>query len=275
MIKNIVTFILSFFLVVGLYFGLLLYDKQESLLFKNVPLDQDYVFETKNPIKEVYIDTADGGKIHAILYQKKPVRSKNLVLYFHGRGGNLSTKGNTVTGLFLDKNYDVLMMDYRGFGKSYGPLSEKKLLSDTDLIYNFAASNYDPSNMIIYGRSLGTGFAAFTASNHKAKLLILEAPYYSMIDLASEKFSFLPKSFFKILLKYHLKTSEWILKSQMPVEIFHGTHDKLIPIENSKKLQALQQEKIHLTILKEATHDDLASHKEYLKTMDRLLKKVN
>jgi len=273
MIKNIATFILSFFLVVGLYFGLLLYDKQESLLFKNVPLDQDYVFEAKNPVKEVYLDTSDGGKIHALLYQKKQQRSKYLVLYFHGRGGNLSTKANAVTGLFLDKNYDVLMMDYRGFGKSYGPLSEKKLLSDTDLIYSYAASNYDPSHMIIYGRSLGTGFAAFTASNHKAKLLILEAPYYSMIDLASEKFSFLPKSFFKILLKYHLKTSEWILKSQMPVEIFHGTHDKLIPIENSKKLRALQQDKIHLTILKEATHDDLASHKEYLKTMEGLLKK--
>lgn len=274
MIKNILTFVLSFFLVVGLYFGLLLYDKQESLLFKNVPLEQDYVFETPYPAQEIYLDTADGGKIHALLFQKKTIPSKSLVLYFHGRGGNLSTKGNYVAGLFLDKNYDVLMMDYRGFGKSYGPLSEKKLLSDTDLIYNYAAAKYDPSEIIIYGRSLGTGFAAFTASKHQARLLILEAPYYSMLDLASEKFSFLPKSFFKILLKYHLKTSEWILNSQMPVQIFHGTHDKLIPIENSKKLRALQQDKIHLTILKEATHDDLSSHQLYLKTMDQLLKKT-
>lgn len=272
MIKKCLSFIMSFFLVLGLYFGLMLYDKQESLLFKNVPLDQDYVFEAKLPLKEVFLDAPDGGKIHALLYQKKSTPSKNLVLYFHGRGGNLSTKTNAVTGLFLDKNYDVLMMDYRGFGKSYGPLSEKKLLSDTDLIYNYAIQNYNPSDMIIYGRSLGTGFAAFAASQHPAKLLILEAPYYSMLDLASEKFSFLPKALFKILLKYHLKTSEWILDSKMPVHIFHGTHDKLIPIENSKKLQSLQKNKIKLTILKEATHDDMASHKEYLKTMQHLLK---
>ncbi len=272
MFKKIATIFFSLILSFTFYFGLTLYNKQEALLFKNIPLDKDYIFKTDTKTKEIYLDTQDGGQIHALLYQSSEKPSDKLILYFHGRGGNLSSNWNKVTQLFLNKKYDVLMMDYRGFGKSFGPLSEKRLLEDTDLIYNYASSHYKPEDIILYGRSLGTGFAAFTASNHSARYLILEAPYYSMLDLAANKFPFLPKSLFKVLLKYHLKTSEWILKAQMPVEIFHGTEDKLIPLENSKKLQDLKKDKIHLTILRKATHNDLVSHKDYKAQMEKILK---
>ena len=80
---------------------------------------------------------------------------------------------------FYRYDYDVVLVDYRGFGKSTGKRNEKDMLSDMQFVYETLAAKYHENHMIVYGRSMGSGFAAKMASDNKPRYLILDAPYFS------------------------------------------------------------------------------------------------
>lgn len=108
------------------------------------------------------------------------------MLYFHGNADNLQHWG-AYGKTFLRLGYDFMVWDYRGYGKSTGKPTAENMLADADLAYRFA-SRIIPgrsNHFIIYGRSPGTGLAAYVASRHAAKRLILETPYYSPADVAA------------------------------------------------------------------------------------------
>lgn len=269
------------FIITGMIFSILLcfilnfYVHQEKLLFKSKTLSKHYQFSSPHTFEEIFLSTDDGASLHALLYKTPSKTPKGVVVYFHGRGGNLAIYWNEVPSDFLKRDYDVLIMDYRGFGKSEGKLSEKALLSDAERLYEYAADHYAPQNIVLYGRSLGTGIAAYVASKHLAKILILEAPYFSIIDLAYAKFPFLPKKMLDLFLKYPLHTYRWIEKINSPIEIFHGTKDTLIPYYNSEDLHNLGRRKnplIKLNTIVDGTHDNLSNHTDYKKRLDILLR---
>ena len=112
-------------------------------------------------------------------------------MYFHGNAGDLSRWGQIVS-YYVDLQYDVFIMDYRTYGKSTGKLSEQALYDDAKVCYDYLKEKFDPSRITLYGRSLGTGIATQLASFNKAQRLILETPYYSLVDVAKERFPFLP-----------------------------------------------------------------------------------
>ncbi|PCI95364.1 alpha/beta hydrolase [Candidatus Aerophobetes bacterium] len=250
-----------------------IYNNQDAILFMAVPLSQDYKFSSKHEFEEIYLDGKDGGKIHALHYKTKE-KPKGLVLYYHGRGSNLAGYWSEFTDDFIERGYDLLIMDYRSFGKSRGKLTQSYLLSDAINVYKYAAEQYKPADIILYGRSLGTSIATYVASKHKVKMLILEAPYTSISDLAPGQFPFLPKSLVSSLVKYPLKTYEWIQSVKTPIHIFHGTKDKLIPYSNSVKLHSLAKNRteVELTTIDEGTHNTLMHHNEYQNKLDFLLK---
>lgn len=250
-----------------------IYNNQEAILFRSVPLPHDHAFTSDYPFEELFFETEDKARIHAILYKAKGP-SKGLVLYFHGRSGNLAEYWSLFSEDFLKRDYDFLIMDYRTFGKSTGKLTHKNLLSDAEMVYEYASTLYPPSNIIIYGRSLGTGVATYVASKHKTKMLILETPYTSIVDLAPKNLPFLPKALVAFLVKYPLKTYHWIRSVTDPIEIFHGTKDAVIPYDNSIKLYFLAKEKtkVQLNTIPDGAHDSLSKHAEYQNRLDILLK---
>ncbi|MCH9631460.1 MAG: hypothetical protein S4CHLAM37_14830 [Chlamydiia bacterium] len=267
--------ILASSLIVCGYLGFMsakIYRNQDTILFKAVPLSEDHEFSSKHEFEEVYLDGKDGGIIHALHYKAKQ-KPKGLVLYYHGRGSNLAGYWSEFTDDFIERGYDLLIMDYRSFGKSRGVLTQSHLLSDAVNVYKYAAEKYKPSDIILYGRSLGTGIATYVATKHKAKMLILEAPYTSIPDLAPGKFPLIPKSIMNLLVKYPLKTYEWIQSVKSPIHIFHGTKDKLIPYSNSVKLHSLAKKssEVELTTIDEGAHDTLKGHDEYQNRLDFLL----
>lgn len=84
---------------------------------------------------------------------------------------------------------NFVIIDYRGYGKSTGVISEEGLYKDADAAYDYlTGKGFTPQQIIVYGRSIGTGVAADLASRHACKGLILESPYTSMTALAGEKF---------------------------------------------------------------------------------------
>ena len=187
----------------------------------------------------------------------------------HGNRRNISRWGRTADQ-FTSHGYDVFFYDYRGFGKTKGKPSEEKIHEDAEFLFNEMKNKYDENEIIIYGRSLGTGIATRLAANHHPKMLILESPYYNMADVGYMHFPLFPYS---LIIKHPFRTDKWIGEVACPVHIFHGTEDELIPYQSSIKLA----EKLHqpqeavLTLLKGGGHRGLNRFDAYQKKMSDLL----
>lgn len=255
------------FFVLGFYvlICVLLYLFQEKLLFFPQKLDKDFQFNFSQPFEERWIKVEDSIKLHGILF--KSDSSKGLVFYLHGNGGAINSWGGVAT-TYTDLGYDVFIMDYRGYGKSEGVISsEKELYNDIDLVFNSIINEYNQKRKIIIGYSLGTGLAAYLSQSQSIDLLILQAPYYSMLDMVKLKYPFVPS----FLLKFKLESNKYLLNSQSSIVIFHGKNDELIPCEASKRLFEENKEKAELILLDYQGHNDMTSHPDYKLKIEKLL----
>ncbi|MBT8321415.1 MAG: lysophospholipase [Eudoraea sp.] len=241
----------------------MLYFLQEKLIFLPTPLPKNYAYSFSEYFEEIFLTAEDGAQLNALWFKKED--PKGLVLYFHGNAGNLSRWGE-ITIPFVRKGYDVLVMDYRTYGKSTGKLSEEALYSDAQLFYDFAAENYQENQIVLYGRSLGTGLATKLAAKNMPAQLLLETPYYSLLDIGVKRFPWLPVKWF---MKYPLRTYEFVQEVSCPVRVFHGTKDKVIPYDSG--LQLFDTIPIKNKVFHTITgggHNDLVAYPEYRKALD-------
>ncbi len=244
-----------------------IYTLQEKILFQPTVLAQDYVFQFSQPFEEVFLKTTDDAVIHAL--HLKAENPKGVILYFHGNAGDLSRWG-FVAEFFVNQQYDVLIMDYRTYGKSSGKLSEQALYDDAQVCYDYLLKHYDETEIIVYGRSLGTAIATNVASKNKPKQLILETPYYSMVDLAQKKFPIIPV---KYLVRYQMPTFEFAKKVACHIIIFHGTEDGIVPFKSGKKLfESLPKEQVTFIQIESAGHNNLIEFEAYRKGIEDVLK---
>lgn len=236
---------------------LLVYLVQEKFIFKPEILKKDFKYQYDIPFKELFFDIEPGVQINGLhFYRSNP---KGLILYLHGN--TRSIKGwAKYSRDFYRYDYDVVLVDYRGFGKSTGKRGEKEMLNDLQFVYNTLLNKYGEHQLIVYGRSLGSGFATKIASDNKPRYLILDSPYYNFIKVVERFLPFLPHRY---LLRYHLRTDWWIRKVNCHTYIIHGTKDFLIPIKHSEKLQAINPHKITLIRIEGGKHNNLTDFPEY------------
>lgn len=208
------------------------YNRQEDMIFQAKELPQDYVYTTEHPYKENILKSGTGS-INALLFTQED--SKGVVLFCHGRGKNLSLHLKHVDG-FLARGYDVLAFDYRGFGKSSKGFKESWLLEDGITCYNYLANLYPEENIVVYGNSMGTAVATWVAKEKNPKLLVLESPFTSMIDAAAYTKPYLARWVVSMILKYPLRTDQWIESVNCPVAVLHGTDDTIVPYSQGKAL---------------------------------------
>jgi len=138
-------------------------------------LAAEHLFQFDQPFEEYFIKTPDGETLNALLF-KSPNTPKGFILYFHGNAGNLQRWGNYAID-FTELDYDILMVEYRGYGKSTGTPSEVDFYADAQVVLDWAKANIPFSRLIIYGRSLGSGVATQLAIKNSPDLLILETPF--------------------------------------------------------------------------------------------------
>ncbi|MCB1107940.1 MAG: alpha/beta fold hydrolase [Chlamydiia bacterium] len=248
-----------------------IYYHQEELLFQKATLSQDYQFSYEEPFKELFFETEKEAKINGLYCNTEA--PKGVVLYFHGRGGNLSDNWGKVSKEFTSRGYDLLVMDYRGFGKSTGKLSEQAICYDADFCYRYLLETFRENQIVVYGRSLGTGVATYVASHHDPKSLILECPYFSIIDLTPRQTPYLPRFLVPMILKYHFRTDKWIVKVDAPIHIFHGTDDELVPYDSSTRLLRLIKDKrdASLISIERGKHNHLRLHPKYQDALTHIL----
>ena len=163
----------------------------------------------------------------------------------HGNAGSLSSWGG-VAETYTNLNYDIFILDYRGYGKSEGSINgQEQLFQDVQAVYAELKKKYKEDKIIVLGYSIGTGLASKIASTNNPKLLILQAPYYSLTDLMRHTYRIIPT----FILKYTFETNEFITNCKMPIVIFHGNQDRVIYYGSSRKLKEQFKEQISLITL--------------------------
>jgi alpha-beta hydrolase superfamily lysophospholipase len=259
--------ILIIVLIVYIAISVALYYLQDFLLFKPEKLSEDFQFAYENQdTKEYYMETRDGAKINGLLFKSKN-QPKGVVLYLKGNSKSIKGWGKFAVD-FTRHDYSVFMVDYRGFGKSTGRRSQKAIKRDLQEVYNKLKERTPEEHIILYGRSLGSGFAAKLASINNPRLLILDAPYYSLTKVTGRYMPFMPLS---LLMKYPLPTYKWLKYVRCPIHIIHGTHDKLIPYKSSVKLSQVNAERTKLHTVIGGGHKNLNNFESYHRMLDDIL----
>jgi pimeloyl-ACP methyl ester carboxylesterase len=253
-----------FIILVVLYAVVLLvaFIFQDKLLFHPDKLKKDFVFQLASEGKEVTLNTDDGQTIDGLLV--KQGGSKHVILYFHGNGGSLDS-WQWVANDLHELNCDIFMIDYRGYGKSSGSFSESGFYLDAQAAYDFLiADGYEPDDIIIYGRSLGTGVAVDLATKRKAKALILESAYTTIPDVGKVHYPYL---FPGLLSRYDFNSLAKVPQLTIPVLLIHGDKDGLIPCEQSKELDAAIKSTKTLVLIKGGDHNNLIHFPEHNKAI--------
>lgn len=245
--------------------GLAIYLLQESLIFLPESLPDNYEYSFNKDFEEHSLIMEDGAVINALYFKLQD--SRGLIVYFHGNAGNLERWGQ-VAESFVDLGYEVLITDYRGYGKSTGNRSEIKLMSDAEEIYAFAKKLEGEDQIVIFGRSLGSAFASYLSSKNNPNKLILETPFYSLTDVARKLFPIYPAS---LLLNYRFDNHEYLNQTKAPVYIFHGNEDEIVPYESGQKLYEAVEEQANLFTIDGGHHNDLAAFDSYWEHMKSVL----
>jgi len=256
------------FYVIGaiVFLSVVAYFLQDKFIFKPERLSQNFQFKYDAPFEELNFDVAPGVRINGLHFFRE--NSRGIILYFHGNTRSIKGWAKYARD-FYRYDYDVVLVDYRGFGKSTGKRSEEKMMEDMQFVYESLAADYHEENLIVYGRSLGSGFAAKLASDNNPRYLILDAPYYNFKKVVERFLPFLP---LQIVLRYHLRTDKWIPKIKCHIYIIHGTKDWLIPIKHSEALQRLSPRKITLIRIHGGGHNNLSRFDDYHNFIRDILK---
>jgi pimeloyl-ACP methyl ester carboxylesterase len=254
-------------IIVYCLIGIALYYLQDQFLFHPEPLTAGYVFKFKQPFEEITIPVNKEDNISLVKFRPGIPAPKGLVLYYHGNMKNVEHYA-AYADVFLKKGYEVWMGDYPGFGKTTGTRSEEKIYEQSRIIYALAASAYASDSIIIYGKSLGTGIAAYVASYAKAKALVLETPYYSIPSLFNHYAFIYPVS---AMSNYNIPTHDYIQEVKFPIIIFHGTGDDVIPYKNAKRLEPLLKKGDQFITISNGGHNTLSASPIYKHLLDSLL----
>jgi alpha-beta hydrolase superfamily lysophospholipase len=234
------------------YFGILalVFFKQEKLIFFPTTLPEDYQFPFNVSFEEIYIPVGN-DRVHSILF--KTSQPHGVILYFHGNAGAMDGWGEVAQTLSQQTGYDVWMLDYPGYGKSPGHItSQDQLLQMAKQTLEHVKERYRNTDIVLFGRSLGSGFATYLGSDPSIKAIILETPYFSLSAMAKERFPILPG----FIMKYPMPSADWITKVTAPILILHGNEDEVIPFTQGKRLSEVSKRAVFVEINR-GHHNDL------------------
>ena len=249
-----------------LFFGFLIYKNQEHAILFAKKLPQDWIPTINYRHEEIFVEIKDKNKdlkLNAILFKATRNVKNSLVLYYHGNSGNMKSVEDYAIS-FLENGFDILVMDYRGFGKSEGIINKQEdLLDDCVFWYDWIKSNKEYKEIVIVGKSLGTGLATYVASKRESNMLMLITPYDKLIEVGKNLYPWFPVNFF---MKYKIPSINWIGQVNQPIRIIHGTNDETIHPQRAKALfeKALELGKnVEMVWLDAAKHNNLQMYPQY------------
>ncbi|RVE57876.1 hypothetical protein OJAV_G00203490 [Oryzias javanicus] len=275
----------------------ILYKFQDVLLyFPDQPSSSRlYVpMPTGIPHENVYIRTKDGVKLNLILLrytggdtlpgvgpgnQSSPTSSAPpTILYFHGNAGNIGHRVPNALLMLVNLKANIVLVDYRGYGKSEGEPSEDGLYLDAEatLDYIMTRADVDKTKVVLFGRSLGGAVAVRLASvnPHRVSAIMVENTFLSIPHMAATLFSFLPIRLLPLwCYRNQFLTYRQVALCRMPSLFVSGLSDQLIPPVMMKQLYELSPARTkRLAIFPEGTHNDTWQCQGYFAALEQFMK---
>lgn len=239
--------------LVFVYFAVLavLYFMQDNLVF---PAPSTVVETLPDYAQFTEMKTEDGTTLRHVRLKGDEGAPK--IMFFHGNG-SLAAFEIERGRVLQDNGFDVLLVEYRGYGGSGGAPSAKAFLKDSLEVYDWYKE--DPSDWVfLYGHSLGTGIASYVASEREVRSVVLEAPYPALSDVAASKHPIFPV---RALLKHEINSAEYLMDNKTPILIVHGKNDQVIPLQFGENLyQSLDANHAKIEVIDDASHNDLIRH---------------
>jgi uncharacterized protein len=199
---------------------------------------------------DAWLETSDGVKIHGWWVQREG--SRLATLFLHGNAGNITNRAPRIQEITAAGS-SVLMLDYRGYGKSSGRPSEQGLYRDSEAGFIYLlGKGYRPDQIIVHGESLGTAVAIDLASRRPCAALILEAPFTSASDVAGTVIPYIGPLLVRSF--NSLPKIRWI---RVPKLFMHGDRDEVIPLRLGQKLFAAAQGSKTFWLIPGAGHNDI------------------
>lgn len=254
-------------IIVYVLAGIGLYFFQDKLFFHPVALPADHVFKFNQPFEELNIPVSKDRNLNIIRFTVADSLRRGVVVYYHGNKQNVERYARFVPN-FTKHGYEVLMPDYPGFGKTTGERTDAAMLEDAMQVYKLARSKFGKDSIILYGKSMGTGLAAYVASKRDCKRLILETPYYSIKALMRYYAWMYPVSW---MAQYNFATNEYVKEVIVPVTIFHGTADGTIPFKHARWLAGDIKSPVQLIPLEKGQHNNLNDFPLFHQKLDSIL----
>ena len=235
------------------YVGLtaMLYFTQRSMMYFPETIHTSPAEAGLPEAEEISLTTADG--VHLVGWHVAPRDGKPVILYLHGNGGALRYRVERFHRL-MKEGLGLVGVEYRGYAGSEGSPSEAGLFADAEAAYAFAASRYRPSQIVLWGESLGTGVAVYLAAEKAVGRVILEAPFTSTAAVASQRYWFMPV---RLLMKDQFRSDERIANVTAPVLILHGLNDRVVPYSMGEQMFDLAKGNKHIVRFIDGGHEDL------------------
>ena len=196
--------------------------------------------------QDLALVASDGVRIHGWLIPCPPGLATGAldsagvprltVLLLHGNAGNISHRFEKVR-LLHACGADVVLVDYRGYGRSEGRPTESGTYRDAEAAYRYLIESrgLDPRSIVLYGESLGGAVAADLASRVEVRGMVIESSFTSIPDVAQAMYPFLPVRW---LVRHRYDSVRKLARVRAPVLILHSRDDEYFPLRHGERLAA-------------------------------------
>jgi uncharacterized protein len=218
-----------------------IYSQQKSLIYYPVKEWATTPDREQLPYENISLMTSDRVRLSAWYIPR--AGSHKVILFAHGNAGNISHRLDSIR-LFHELGFNVLIFDYRGYGKSAGQPSEAGTYRDIDAAWRYLTQTrkFTARQIVLFGRSLGGAVAVDLATRQTPAALIVESSFSSVKDMADQLFVWFPS---RLLLRYHYRTIDKMAQINSPLLILHSPDDDIIPFEQGVALyNAAKQPKV-------------------------------
>ncbi|KAK1167956.1 protein ABHD13-like [Acipenser oxyrinchus oxyrinchus] len=234
------------------------------------------------PHENIFVKTKDGVRLNLILLRytgDNPAFSPT-VIYFHGNAGNIGHRIPNALLMLVNLKVNVILVDYRGYGKSEGEASEDGLYLDSEAVLDYVMTrpDIDKTKIILFGRSLGGAVAVHLASEnpHRISAIMVENTFLSIPHMASTLFSFFPMKYLPLwCYKNKFLSYKKIAQCRMPSLFISGLSDQLIPPVMMKQLYELSPSRTkRFAIFPDGTHNDTWQCQGYFTAIEQFIKEL-
>lgn len=201
----------------------------------------------------------------ALQLSVRPRDGPGAVLYFGGNGEDVSGSLGPLAAMFPDR--EIVMLHYRGYGGSAGRPGEREITQDAQALFDRVHAAHP--DVVVVGRSLGSGVAVRLASTRPVARLVLVTPYDSLLEIAVRQFRAIPVRW---LLRDRYESWRYAPHVTAPTLILAAEHDELIPADSTARLRTRFREGgVTWVVVRGASHNTIADEPAYASALARFM----